>query len=459
MNAGFVDDWIDNEQAIGHEARAPLRDRAGETLPEAYYDGTRHDYWIQDRRKGWVTVTETALKRLLRGNGISAQVINGESLSALDAALLEINVANNVAYAGALAGYHSGVHEILQSRVLVTNSPRLIESAPGECPTINGLLAGMFLDDELDQSIYLFGWLKFALEALYERRHRPGQAMVIAGPANCGKSLVQKLITEMLGGRMAKPFQYMVGKTDFNAHMFGAEHLVIEDEAASTDIRARREFGAHLKEITVNDHQSCHAKGRTPVSLTPFWRLSVTVNEEPENLMVLPPINEDLRDKMILLKAQLTPMPMPTNSLGERRLFIETLHAELPAFVDFLLDWKVPVHLECPRFGVKHFHHPSLLQAIEELAPERRLLSIIDSGGLFAGPIAEAWEGSAEQLERRLRQINSGSFEREVDRLLGFNNACGVFLGRLAGKYPERITKRTVNGYTRWTVQPPKGGG
>ena len=316
----------------------------------------------------------------------------------------------------------------------------------------------MFLDDDFDQSLYLFGWLTVALEALYIGEHRPGQAMVIAGPANCGKSLLQKLITEVFGGRMAKPFQYMVGKTDFNAHMFGAEHLVIEDEAASTDIRARRDFGAHLKEITVNDHQSCHAKNRTPVSLTPFWRLSITVNEEPENLMVLPPIDEGIRDKVILLKARLMPMPMPTNTLEERKLFMGMLRTELPAFVDFLLNWDMPVDLESARFGVKHFHHPVLLQAIEELAPERRLLSIIDSGGLFFGPLAEPWEGRAEELERKLRECNSGSFEREVDRLLSFPNACGSYLGRLVGKYPERITRRTVNGRTRWTVRPPQGG-
>ena len=459
MNADFVDDWVDDDKTFVHEDRPPQRDHNATTpFPEAYYDGARHDYWIQDRRGSWVTVTETGLKRLLRSAGVSAQVINGEPLSALDAAVLEITVGNNVAYAGPLAGYQSGVHEILGLRVLVTESPRLITPTPGEWPTIRGLLAGMFLDDDFDQSLYLFGWLKVALGALYAGEDRPGQAMVIAGPANCGKSLLQKLITETFGGRMAKPFQYMVGKTDFNAHMFGAEHLVIEDEAASTDIRARRDFGAHLKEITVNDHQSCHAKNRTPVSLTPFWRLSITVNEEPENLMVLPPIDESIRDKVILLKARLRPMPMPTNTLEERKLFTGMLRAELPAFVDFLLNWDMPVDLESARFGVKHFHHPDLLQAIEELAPERRLLSIIDSGGLFFGPLAEPWEGRAEELERKLRECNSGSFEREVDRLLSFPNACGSYLGRLVGKYPDRIARRTVNGRTRWTVRPPQGG-
>ena len=103
--------------------------------------------------------------------------------------------------------------------------------------------------------------------------------------------------------------------------MFRAEHLVVEDNAASTDIRTRRNFGAFLKTITVNDDQPCFGKGREAVNLTPFWRLSISVNDEPENLMVLPPIDESIEDKLILLKAYSTPMPMPTETLEERHRF------------------------------------------------------------------------------------------------------------------------------------------
>jgi hypothetical protein len=30
------------------------------------------------------------------------------------------------------------------------------------------------------------------------------------------------------------------------------------------------------------------------------------------------------------------------------------------------------------RFGIRHFHHPEILQAIDNLAPEYRLLRLID---------------------------------------------------------------------------------
>ena len=152
----------------------------------------------------------------------------------------------------------------------------------------------------------------------------------------------------------------MSGLTPFNSDLFEAEHLMIEDEQASTDIRARRNFGAQLKNITVVDWQRCHAKNRVAISLSPFWRLSVTVNDEPENLMVLPPIDDSIEDKLIILRASKFPMPMRTATLEQRKVFWQRLIDELPAFLDFLLQWEIPRELTSERFGMRHFHHPDI---------------------------------------------------------------------------------------------------
>jgi hypothetical protein len=84
----------------------------------------------------------------------------------------------------------------------------------------------------------------------------------------------------------------MSDRTQFNSELFAAEHLMIEDEIASTDIRNRRSFGARIKDFTVNDLQSYHAKRVDALSIEPFWRVSITVNDEPEDLLILPPIDE-----------------------------------------------------------------------------------------------------------------------------------------------------------------------
>jgi len=241
----------------------------------------------------------------------------------------------------------------------------------------------------------------------------------------------------------------MTGATDFNAELFAAEHLMIEDECAGTDIRARRTFGAQLKSVTVNTVQKCHQKNRTALSLEPLWRVTITVNDEPENLMVLPPIDDSLEDKLILLRANRLPMPMPTASLEDRKAFEATLLAELPAFCAFLDGWQIPTELVSQRFGITHFHHPELLDAIDALAPETRLLQLIESNCFQKDRV---WTGTAADLETELTAHGSAS-AYEARRLLSFTTACGTYLGRLASKKPKQVVKERTANSRRWELR------
>ena len=337
-----------------------------------------------------------------------------------------------------------------ERRILVTESPRIVEPRRGEWSLLNAVIRGLLHDPLVDQRPYLYGWLKIGYVTLRAAERRPGQALVLAGVHDCGKSLIQNLITVILGGRSARPYQFMSGLTAFNSDLFEAEHLMIEDEQASTDIRARRNFGAQLKNITVVDWQRCHAKNRVAISLMPFWRLSISVNDEPENLMVLPPIDDSIEDKLIILRASKFQMPMRTATLEQRKVFWQRLIDELPAFLDFLLQWEIPSELISERFGIAHFHHPEILQRIDNLAPEFRLLNSIDEQLFWDGD--DIWEGSAEQLERLLTGENS-SCRFEARRLFTFNTACGVYLGRLAKRKPARFLNEHTRSGNKWTIK------
>jgi hypothetical protein len=306
-------------------------------------------------------------------------------------------------------------------------------------------------DRKFNQAYYLYGWTKLALEALREEQSRPGQALVFAGPRRCGKSLLQNLVTLLFGGRSARPYKFMTGLTEFNSDLFRSEHLMIEDEQASTDIRARRNVGAQIKIITANEEKRCEAKYRIAVDLLPFWRLSISVNDEPENLMVLPPIDDSIEDKLILLRASWKPMPMRTKTLKQRKAFWKTLVGELPAFAHFLKEWEIPQELQDDRYGLVHFHHPEILEAIDALAPESKLLSLIkhyldNLGDTTWGP------HPAEKLER---ELNGSDSQYEAKKLFSFNNACGVYLGRLAKKYPDRFISKRTSEERLWTINWP----
>jgi hypothetical protein len=421
---------------------------------ESYYDAHRKEYLIKNMRGGWIAITETQFKRILTKEGVSSSSPKNGGLSPLDDYLVYLQRNKDVYYVGPLAGQSAGFYEIGESRILVTTSPKIIFPEKGEWPVLGKFVTNLFPRGDHDQLPYIYGWIKIAFEALSRGHQRPGQALVIAGPHACGKSLFQSLITVILGGRMARPYQFMMNVTTFNSDLFEAEHLAMEDEHASTDLRARRHFGSQIKSITVNPAQRCHPKHQKALVLSPFWRVTVSLNDEPENMMVLPPMDDSLEDKLMLFKAEKHPMPMPTITLEQRKDFWNKLLIELPAFLDFLMSWEIPQELSSERFGIKEFHHPELLEALTTLAPEFKLLSLIDTE-LFAPYVADVWHGSAEKLERELTGENSPC-RVEARRLFSFNTACGVYLGRLHKKYPERFKYQRDSSSRTWNIHAPK---
>ncbi len=114
--------------------------------------------------------------------------------------------------------------------------------------------------------------------------------MILVVTAECGKSLLQDLIRQILGGREAKPYKFMTDATRFNSNLAGAENLRIGYENPHTDIRARRNSGVQLKTFTVEESRQVEAKISRCTHAPPFSRLSISLNDDPENLLVLPPV-------------------------------------------------------------------------------------------------------------------------------------------------------------------------
>jgi hypothetical protein len=258
--------------------------------------------------------------------------------------------------------------------------------------------------------------MRVALEALYSGDLRPGQALVLTGKRDSGKSFLQKLITIMLGGRMARPYNFMSGKTPFNGNLFGAEHLSIEDEVPFTDIKSRRSFSAKIKEVTAIDDQNCHFKFQDGVTLPIFWRLTISVNDETENLMILPPMDDSLIDKIIIFKVDPFEIPVSEDKDGGRKKFLDAITAELPAFIYDVLEEKTPKELVSRRYGILHYQHPEIMDRLGELSPEIWTLQLIDDVFFIPRPPSEEsdkikigghkpreeWKGTSLELEKDL---------------------------------------------------------
>jgi len=352
-----------------------------------------------------------------------------------------------------LAGLSAGVHDLDGRRILARESPRLITPVAGDFPVIEATLYGLLGKDQTPRFV---AWLKNGLECLSSGVRRPGLVLIIVGAGNSGKSFLQHhIITPLFGGRHSDPSGFMFDKTAFNSELFGCEHLLIEDPASSTRTESRNSFGDQLKKIAADETHHCHPKGREAITLAPFWRLSVSLNDDPDKLRILPNLTApDLRDKVLMLRSLKAEMPMPTATNEQRAAFRSAILAELPAFAHYLLNVKVVAKYFDSRLGCRAWLNPEIAAMLYDDSPAGRLLELIDLA-VFDDDESKgkAWEGGADELEEVLVSPAS-PIEREASRFCNHNNVARL-LGRLAEDMPERVTKHRTNARRLWKITPP----
>ena len=142
-------------------------------------------------------------------------------------------------------------------------------------------------------------------------------------------------------------------------------------------IRASAEAESDLSEAPVVRSTRC--KGRDAVTLYPCQRLSMSLNDEPENLLILPPLEISLLDKIILCKVFKRPLPMPAETDEERAALWAQIAREIPCWLHYLIHEHViePEH-RSERYGVRHWHHPDLVRALDELTPEDEVCKLLE---------------------------------------------------------------------------------
>ena len=407
---------------------------------EVYYDGVRY---LFDNGRDYVPMDNRSITKQLEIRGISPAANY----------ICEIQTDRFIKYAGPLAGRCRGIHESNGDLLLATTNPRIIKSAPGPFPTIRGFITKLLGGDQHEQAQVdaLLGWMKTARGAMLDGTRRPGQALVFAGPVQCGKTqFIKQILTPSMGGRDARPYKYLSGVNTFNADLIGAEVLIIDDETAATRIEKRRALGDGIKNALFASSVRIEGKFKNAFDFAPLWRLVIAVNDEPESLLVLPPLSADLSDKLMILKCQ----KAIELTDDEFTRWHTDITAELPAFLHFVEHFQIAPENADGRCGVKSFYHPDVVAAISELSPEHQLRSLIDvlesSGG-----IALPWEGTAAML-RALLTAPSAVTRHDADRLLGtYAVNCGRYLGRLTGKGVERL--QIVDDSQLWRITQSGG--
>ena len=400
--------------------------------PELYYERKTEKYFFQAADGVWQGINHSAAVRLLVSAGLSIRQDASNVLSEAEQELVEILNYNPVDYCGPLAGWKTGKHTIADREVLVTRSFKLIEPRKGDFPLITSILVKMLGKTQLQ---YLLSELKLFYESLRDGVRRPGHLLVLCGPTDAFKSFTQlHIITPLYGGRSADCSRALTNRTDFNSELAGAEHLFLDDQKPYGSWLSRHDFAENLKPYVVGKIMSVHAKGKDAVNLPVHHRVTMSLNDDEIALRSMPDIAASFADKVSIFRCRRARPPMPNSTNAERAAFEAAVSAELPAFIEFLLNWNIPPEIADIRFGVKAYHRPWLIQQIEALSDEARLDELIQATGLVDPE--EPWEGTAAELKAQLtRHCSHG---REAEKLLGWANATGTLLGRLAKRFPER---------------------
>jgi hypothetical protein len=450
-------------------------------VERCYYEATSGGgrFWF-DINGRYHQRNERQMMRQLKSEGLQATIPKGSEaeMSQVDAALLEITNQREVDFAGPYSGWHAGEHWISGKKVLITESPRLIAPASpednaarldselpwgGDCagwPNLGQFLdrgfRGVYGTEEIDQLPYHLAWLKRGYLALEEGQPNQGHALIMAGDPGCGKSLHIAIITELLGGRLCRPLRYIFGESNFNAEMFTSSHLVVDDEGSKTHIGDRMIVKARTKQCVAVSGASCEGKNKDSFEIETFMRLTFACNLEEENLLVLPPLDDDLIGKVHCFKFHAGAWPWDEHAT--KKVVWDLLSQELPAFLWWLLNkFELPEALqeEHLRFGVKPYAHPEIVQGIDFLSPEARLWGYIERTVLRSSNHyndimlgAGEWKGSAVDLEAALKDEDSGLDYKERGKVPQANPNLGKMLKKLSERpaYAGRIVQGRESG-------------
>ena len=256
--------------------------------------------------------------------------------------------------------------------------------------------------------------------------------MVLAGEINSGKSLLGWIVSQLLGGRNANPYEAWSGGILWNDDLVGSEFLLIDDCTGHTDIRARRAFGAAFKGAIYPHMIQLRKRHSSSFSVRPVWCCMLCCNDTPEALQIIPPLDPDVSDKISILHVHRVELPIDTSTPTGKKDLQTAIRQELPALAANLMEWETPAHLHDTRAGVIAWRDPELVDWVDSHSPARRIEELIES----AIEDYNMWgdlptELTAFDIEKRLRDRHS-TVRDQAAAMFTWGGACGSALSRLA---------------------------
>lgn len=438
-------------------------EKIGQIVDNIWFEPRSARYYFPTGREGeWVPLSrENIVLQLREARGASSKLDKTGS-SELLRALAYIQTRQIIAGVGPFVYYPPGPVEVNHVRVLNTCTVKVVQPSgvpevwgpEGRFPFISSILDALFLPEPLS---HVLSWYKVAYEAGYNRRPRPGHVIVLGGAVESGKSFVSnRIFADGLGGGIDAT-KYLMGEDTFSEPYLAKPGWLMDDASPPGTDAAHRLFTHLLKRVVANDIHVANAKYVGQQSVYWSGRVIQTINDDDESREALPAPNASNSDKICYYRLQPTPANLFSRDREENN---RRAAAELPAFVQWILDYQIPEKWltgKSVRMGIIAYHDPEMKRAAEENGEASYLTELIVRwrGQYFSNnPDAPQWEGTTTDLMRELQAYESlGS--NLVHRLTP--RKVGCHLRHVSSTQPDIMHRgrEDANGFRLWRTERP----
>ena len=347
----------------------------------------------------------------LRQAGFSPRPRRGQPLSELESALLTIAQRNRIDEVAPVVFSDQRVVEYNSHRILNNANIYPVQPAengdPANWPFLDKWLSQLFANGKIETKFYFYAWMRRFYMAVLDKKFAQGQALLLVGKTNKGKSLLSNRVISALVGGFADASDYLSGQTNFNKDLARVAAWVIDDTTSAASFQDQRRATELIKRSVANPRIEYHAKYVDAVSVPWTGRVIMSLNMDANSLSVIPALDSSNKDKLMALRiSEKATSKFPPNSEVE-----EIISRELPHFAKWLIDWEVPKEIKgASRFGVASYIDKTIESAAYDNSSRSTVAELVEffvkrAREYFTNPI---WRGTLTEFQGSILEFNGG---------------------------------------------------
>ena len=382
--------------------------KMGQLLDLYWFNGKNY-YTLNNRSTQQIPKDQLCLE--LRQAGFSPRPRRGQPLSEMESALLTIAQRNRIDEVAPVVFSDQRVVEYNSHRILNNANIYPVQPAesgdPANWPFLDKWLSQLFANGKIETKFYFYAWMRRFYMAVLDKKFAQGQALLLVGKTNKGKSLLSNRVISALVGGFADASDYLSGQTNFNKDLARVAAWVIDDTTSAASFQDQRRATELIKRSVANPRIEYHAKYVDAVSVPWTGRVIMSLNMDANSLSVIPALDSSNKDKLMALRiSEKATSKFPPNSEVE-----EIISRELPHFAKWLIDWEVPKEIKgASRFGVASYIDKTIESAAYDNSSRSTVAELVEffvkrAREYFTNPI---WRGTLTEFQGSILEFNGG---------------------------------------------------